>query len=276
MKLRILLFLITFYTCSANPVLGSFEHRGPDARIEAMGGAGVALENAPFGTFYNPASKVIGNDRSAGISYALPFGRSSLDSFYGTLQIGTLPFDRNGSAGISWQHYGSSLYSETSTFATYSTKVAGAVRAGISAGLLERDSSEKGSESALGVNLGVLAAISPYLNLGISIFNLNRPETGNGKENAPSTTFAGISYKPANSILVNAAMEKQEKKDARIRTGGEVRVLPFLNLRAGFATGPSTFSGGAGFIFDNIRGDIGFVRHPDLGTGSWYTMRIAF
>ena len=275
MRLPALFFLMIFCTCTSS-AFGSFEHRGPDARVEGMGGVGVALDNPPFGSFYNPASDAPGNVRAIGISYALPFGNSSLDSFYGTLQTGSLPFDRNGSAGISWQHYGSSLYSETCTYATYSTKVAGPVRAGISGGFLEKDSSEKGSESTLGINLGVLAAVSPYLNIGASIFNLNRPETGKKQENAPSTTFAGMAYKPADNIVVSTVIEKQEKQDARLRTGGEVRVLNFLNLRAGFATNPSTFTGGAGFIFGNFRGDIGLVRHPELGTGSWYTMRALF
>ena len=268
-----LFFLTIFFTFTA-PIYGSFEHHGPDARIEAMGGAGVALENHAFGPFYNPASATADDVRAIGISYALPFGESSFDSFYGTVQTSAVPFDRNGSAGFSWQHYGSSLYSETRTYATYSTSVAGPVRAGMSAGLLERNSGKNGSGSVPGINLGLFAALSPYLNLGASAFNINRPEIG--KENVPSTTFAGLAYKPAGNIVLNAVLEKQEKKEARLLTGGEVRVLKFLNLRAGFATAPSTFSGGAGFILDNVQGDIGIVRHPELGTGSWYTMRVSF
>ena len=270
------LFLLLILNLIPATVSGSFEHHSPDARVEAMGGAGVALENSPFGIFYNPASRAAEKNRSAGISYALPFGQSSFDSFYGTLQTNALSFDRNGCAGISWLNYGSSLYNETFTFLTYATKVAGPLRAGISAGILDRDTAEKGSESTLGVNLGVLTSLSSSVNLGASIFNLNRPETGKNGENAPSTSFAGLAYKPSTDIVLNAVIEKREKKDARLRAGGEVRVFSFLNLRAGFTTGPSTFSGGAGFIFESLQGDIALVHHPELGTGSWYTMRIAF
>lgn len=269
------LFLALFFLLPTD-AFGSFEHRGPDARIEAMGGAGAALENPPFGPFYNPAAGNRSNGSSAGISYALPFGESSFDSFYGILQTGTLPFDRNGSASISWQHYGSSLYSESCTYATYSTKITGAVRAGASVGLLQRDSPGRGTESAIGINLGVLTTFSPLVKLGASVFNLNKPESGRGNENAPMTAFAGASYKPAGNIIVSAAMEKPEKKETRLLTGGEVRILKFLSLRAGFATGPSTFSGGVGIMFKNVQGDISLVRHPELGTGSWYTMRVAF
>lgn len=275
MKVTSLFLLLTLNLIPAT-AFGSFEHRSPDARVEAMGGAGVALENPPFGIYYNPASSAADKNRSAGISYALPFGQSSFDSFYGTLQTNALSFDRNGSAGISWLNYGSSPYNETFTYLTYSTKVAGPLRAGISAGLLDRDTAAKESESTLGINLGVLATLSSSLNLGASIFNLNRPETGTNGENAPSTSFAGMAYKPSTGIVLNAVVEKQEKKDARLRAGGEVRVLSFLNLRAGFTTEPSTFSGGAGFIFKSVQGDIALVRHPELGTGSWYTMRIVF
>ncbi len=273
MRSRILFFLTFFCTCTAT-AFGSFEHRGPDARVEAMGGAGVALENTPFGPLYNPALSAVGDERSAGISYALPLGQSSIDSFYGVINTNALPFDRNGSAGISWQHYGSSLYSETCTYFSYSTTITGPVRAGVSAGLLERNSAKNLSGSAPGINAGLFATLSPYMNLGVSIFNLNRPEIR--KEKVPSTVFAGISCKPADNIVVNAVMEKQEKKDARLQTGGEIRVWKFLSLRAGFTTGPSTFSGGAGLIFNNVRGDIALVRHPELGTGAWYTMRVSF
>ena len=275
MRSRILLFIISL--CIPAPtVFASFEHRGQDAKIEAMGGAGVALKNSPFGIFYNPASGVTEDNWSAGFSYAVPFGESSLDSFHGALQASNLPFDRNGSAGISWQHYGASFYSETCTYVTYATKVAGPVRTGISAGLLERDTDEYGSDSALGINVGALATLSPYLSFGVAVFSVNRPRIGNSGEKIPSITFAGASYRPGNNVLLAAAVEKQEERNARIRSGGEVQVLSFLSLRAGFSTEPSTFSGGAGLTFRNIQGDFSFVRHPELGTGSWYTMRVSF
>ena len=275
MKLRVL--LLTMSLCvSATTALGSFEHRGPDARVEAMGGAGVALANNPFGLFYNPASGNFGNDLSAGISYAVPFGNNALDSFYGVIDTGRLPFDRNGSAAISCQYYGSSLYRETSTFFTYSTKLAGPVHTGISAGLLERDAGDTGSESALGINLGALAFLSPDLNLGVAFLNVNRPDTGDGGEKAPFTTLAGTSYRPVDAIVLAAGVEKQEDKEIRLRSGGEVRVISSLTLRAGFTTAPSTFSGGAGFTFKNFQADFSLVRHPELGTGSWYTVRASF
>lgn len=273
MRSSILFSFVIFFIFTIR-AYGSFEHHGPDARIESMGGAGVALENPAFGPFYNPAAGTADNVRSIGLSYALPFGKSQFDSFSASLQTSVIPFDKNGSAGISWQHYGSALYSETRAYITYSTSVAGPVRAGISAGLLERNSEGNSSGSVPGINLGVLASLSRSLSVGASIFNMNRPEIG--RENVPSTTFAGMTYKPAENIAINAVLEKEEKKETRFRTGGEVRVLKFLNLRAGFATAPSTFSGGTGFIFNNVRGDIGIVRHPELGTGSWYAMRILF
>lgn len=275
MKLHTFSLLITFFAFTGVS-FGSFEHRSTDARVEAMGGAGTALSNPPFGPLYNPASGASGNTSSAGISYALPFGKSSFDIFHGSFQTATLPFDKNGSIGISWQHYGSSRYNETCTYAFYSTIIAEKIRAGISAGILQKDSALQGSSSAPGINLGVLASLSPSLNVGASVFNLNRVETGPEKEKAPLTTFAGMMYKPGKNIVFSAAVEKHESYDARLRTGGEYTIFSFLSLRAGFSTAPSTFTGGAGIIAGRIRGDLAFVRHPELGTGSWYTMRISF
>ncbi|MCW8796539.1 MAG: hypothetical protein OQK67_05695 [Chlorobium sp.] len=272
---RILLFIVPLF-CTAGTVLGSFEHSGPDARVEAMGGAGCALENHPFSTFYNPASRGGVDARSAGISYTRPFGNSTLDSFYASVSTSDLPFDRNGNAGISYHYFGSSLYRETSTFFTYSTRVAGPVRAGISAGLLERDSGENNPVSALGINLGAIAALSPSLDAGIAFFNVNRPDMGDGEEKAPLTSFIGASYRPAEDIVLSAAAEKQENRSFRLRSGGEVRVASFLFLRAGFTTDPSTFSGGAGFRYNAFQGDISLKRHPELGTGTWYTMKAFF
>ena len=83
-------------------------------------------------------------------------------------------------------------------------------------------------------------------------------------------------YKPGKDIVFSAVVEKHESYDARLRTGGEYTIFPFLSLRAGFSTAPSTFTGGAGIIAGRIRGDLAFVRHPELGTGSWYTMRVSF
>jgi len=275
MIIRILLFIVPLF-CSAGTALGSFEHRGPDARVEAMGGAGCALENDPFSSFYNPASRGGVDARSAGISYAIPFGNSTLDSFYASVSTSDLPFDRNGNAGISHHYFGSSIYRETSSFFTYSTRIAGPVRAGFSAGLLERGTGENNPVSALGINLGAIAILSPSLDAGIACFNVNRPDTGEGGEKAPLTSFFGASYRPAENIVLTAAAEKQENRSFRLRSGGEVRVASFLFLRAGFTTDPSTFSGGAGFRYKGLQGDITLKRHPELGTGTWYTMKAFF
>ncbi len=241
-----------------------------------MGGAGIALENPPFAMLHNPASGGNGEGWSAGISYAVPFGESSLDSFHGVVYTSDLPFDRDGSAGISWQHYGSSFYRETATYLTYATTIAGPVRAGVSAGLLERDTAIVGPDSALGINVGALAVLSSSLNFGIAAFNMNRPDIGGSGEKAPAISFAGASYRPADNVILTVMVENREDTDARLRSGGEAWVLSFLALRAGFTTGPSTFSGGAGFIFKKIQGDLSVVRHPELGTGTWYTMRVSF
>lgn len=108
MKSRIL-FLTMILCAAATTALGSFEHRGPDARLKAMGCAGVALANSPFELYYNPASGNFEDNLSAGISCAAPFGKNTPDSFYVVIGTGCLPFDRNGSAGISCQYYVSSL-----------------------------------------------------------------------------------------------------------------------------------------------------------------------
>ncbi len=255
---------------------GSFENRGMSARIEAIGGAGTALNDAPFGHLYNPASGAGSERRAAGFSYALPFGGPEFDSFTGSFQTGEIPFDKNACAALSWQHYGSAVYQETTLYASLSTKVAGTLRAGMSAGLLKRHAQGKEDHTAPGINLGLLASLSPSLDLGLSIFNLNRPATGSGSEKAPLRGSAGFAYRPSGTLALGATLEKQEENNIRLRAGSEFRVLRSLYLRAGFSTQPSTVTGGAGFAFGHIRGDLALVHHPELGTGSWYTIRVSF
>ncbi len=275
MRTRILPLIILLCAFSEK-ASGSFAFNKPDARVQAMGGAGVALENPPFGVLNNPASGVTGETWFAGVSYAIPFHEESFDSFHGILYKSGLPFDRDGNAGISWQRYGSSSYRETSTQISYSTKIAGSFRAGISAGILELHTDSNGSDSSVGISIGALAPVSPFVNLGFALLNVNRPKTGNGNETVPSKIVAGASYRPEKSVLLTAEMEKMESRTPRIRAGGEVKILPFMALRAGVTTEPSTFSGGTGFIFGNIQGDFSLVRHPELGTGTWYTIRAMF
>ncbi len=268
------LFVIIFF-CLTRILYGSFEKRGIDARAEAMGGAGTALYGS-FGHLYNPASIDGSGTHAAGFSYALPFGQRDFDSFTGSFESGNLPFDRNAGAALSWQHYGSPLYNETSLYASFATKVWGKLRGGISAGMLKRHAEGKEEQTVAALNLGLLAALSPSLNLGISVFNLNRPGTGSGNEKAPITGSAGIAYKPLDTVTLGACLEKQQENRISLKTGGEISVFGHLYLRAGFSTEPSTVSGGAGLAFGDFMGDVAFIRQPELGTGSICTIRVSF
>ena len=272
--LRPLLFLALF-CLDAVRTEASFRHRGPDARIEALGGAGVALEVPAFGICYNPASGGV-TGGGAAISYSIPFGDASLKTLHAAIAENDLPFDRNGGASLSYRRYGSDAYRETSVHAGYSTTIAGRLRAGIAAGILERDSEHGSSSSALGLDIGFLAGISDSFSLGASARNLNRPKIGDSGETVSAAVVAGAAYRPADEVLLTVTVENGERSDTKIRSGGEVRVLSFLRLRAGFSTHPRTVTGGVGFTYRAVEGNVAVVRHPDLGTGAWYTARILF
>ncbi len=269
------LLLLTLFFLDTAEAEASFRQRGPDARIEAMGGAGVALEIPAFGICYNPASGGA-SEGGAAVSYSIPFGDASLKTLHAAISENNLPFDRKGGASLSYRRYGSDAYRETSVYAGYSTTIAGRLRAGIAAGILDRDSGNGGSSSALGLDIGLLAGISDSFTLGASVRNLNRPKIGDSRETVPAAVFAGAAYRPADDVLLTVAVENGERSDTRIRSGGEVRVLRFLRLRAGFSTHPRIITGGAGFTYRTVEGDVAVVRHPDLGTGAWYTARIPF
>lgn len=273
--LRVLLLLSALSVFTASRTYASFGFRGADARIEAMGGAGVAVNGTPFGIFYNPAAGGGEKRGAAGLAYSVPFGETSLETFHAAVMKNHLPFDSEACAALSYQRHGYDPYRETSVHAMYSTTVTGPLRAGIAAGLLERDAGAA-SSSTFGLDLGFLAAISESFSLGGAVFNLNSPEIGESGESVPATAFAGLAYRPAGGALLSAAVESRKNSSARLHSGGEVRLLPYLALRAGFTTNPGTVTGGLGFTAGDLAGDIAVVRHPDLGTGAWYAMSVSF
>ncbi|ASQ91156.1 hypothetical protein CHL67_09725 [Prosthecochloris sp. GSB1] len=273
--LRSLLLLPTLSFFVTSRADASFSFRGADARIEAMGGAGVALNGAPFGIVYNPAAGGGGKRGAAGIAYSVPFGEASLETFHAAIVKNHLPFDRDACAALSYQRHGYEPYRETAVRASYSKAVTGPLRAGVTAGLLERDAG-KTSSSAFGLDLGFLAVISDSFSIGGAAFNLNSPEIGESGETVTAITFAGAAYRPADGVLLTAAVENRENSDARLHSGGEVLLLRDVALRAGFTTNPETVTGGVGFTTGDLTGDIAVVRHPDLGAGAWYAMSVTF
>ena len=209
-----LLLLPTLLCLDAAEAEASFRQRGPDARIEAMGGAGVALETSAFGICYNPASG--GADGgSAAISYSIPFGDTSLKTLHAAIAENDLPIDRKGGVSLSYRRYGSDAYRETSVHAGYSTTITGRLRAGIAAGILERDSEHGSSSSAPGLDIGLLAGISDSFSLGASARNLNRPKIGDSGETVPAAVVAGAAYRPADEVLLTVAVENRERSDTR-------------------------------------------------------------
>jgi hypothetical protein len=270
-----MLFLLFFGT-NAGMLHAAFEHVPADARSAAMGGATIAVPGGPFSLFYNPALMTLTSGRTLGLSYDLPYGDPDMQSSAAGIVFSRLPFDQSGALGIGMKRYGSDRYHETSGIAAYARNLEGKINAGVSIAWKSREIQSFGSDSVIGINLGLTAELLPGLVFGFSTLNVNTPSIGKDKEALPQSTFFGASYRLTSDILLAATVEADPDYPLRLLTGSEIQVLRHLSLRAGVATNPSVFSGGAAFGTEKVKANIAVAQHSELGTSTFYTVEVAF
>jgi len=130
-----------------------------------------------------------------------------------------------------------------------------------------------GSQSALGINVGLLATLHQRTRIGFTVYNLNNPAVGiNNEHDLPQRMAMGISYEPYAEVITNFELKKSIDGNTEIHAGSEVKVLDMLTLRLGLKTNPKSFSTGLRFDMYNILIDyavnthtIGLTHHFGIG-----------
>ena len=122
----------------------------------------------------------------------------------------------------------------------------------------------KGNKSAISINFGGLAQITPQISVGAYIVNLNQSRISSD-ERLPTKLVAGIGCKPVDYIFIATELEKDLDYHVTWRTGAEYVIYKKVFVRTGFSLNPSSAHFGLGTKASRLRIDYAFTISKSLG-----------
>lgn len=257
-----------------NPVPGqtAFEFLDLGARPVAMGGAFCAVADDAHGPHYNPAGMGQARGRMLALSYCRPFELADLSLQYACLLQSTTW----GVLGLVAQRFGTDLYQEMALGLSFAHPLGENLFAGLSLRGLQLAISDYGSDEALGLDLGLLAAVTHRISWGVSVYNLNNGRLGRKREEMPQVLIMGFAFHLDTRLLLSADLS-QDIADCSVgklaggeypiefRLGHEFRPWAPLTIRLGLGTLPTRFSAGVGIGAGPFHLDYAYRSHQFLG-----------
>ncbi len=218
---------------------GGFDDLGNSARVVAMGGANIAVADAPYSLFYNPAG--IYNLKSLGLSstYSNLYPGITDDNINYFSLSAVVPWEIIGEFGIGGTFLNSQLWKENTFVFTYAREIYGDVALGGSLKILRWSAEAAPGEAALSYlgftfDAGAHYTISDVLEgsdlkLGVTVQNLTQPSisnSGSPDANLPITYGLGLAFVSNKYNYIVALDIVKNNEVTKIKSGAE-----FLGLR---------------------------------------------
>ncbi len=259
-RLTMALLLALAAAAAPPPAAASFWNVDVSPRARAMGGAGAAIADDAFAAGLNPAGLALLPAPAVGASYVRPFGYAFSTLIYagGVVPLG----DRLGAVGVGLrrfgvEHEGVDLTTETTVTLAHGIRLYedlhSSVRAGVGVNIYHLsfgatvNELDPGSDTAAGLDAGLMATLRGRTRLGVAVRNLNHPQIGVDREEIGQRLNGGIAYAPYEGVWTTFEFENRLEQDVIYRGGVELAGPGGLTLRAGAVTNPGKLTGGFGY-----------------------------
>jgi hypothetical protein len=240
----------------------AFERLPIGVRDMALSGAGAGLIDGSDAGAFNPAGLGGSGRRYLSVSYTPSlFG---LDDLRRSALAYVEPFSW-GAVGVSASVFGCALYRETTFAAECAVEVAPGCRAGVRCAVMSLRIQDYGAASTLGVDAGFTFRLSPLIDIGGAVGNLNSPSIGESPERLPQTITLGLTLHPIGAASLGAAIYSDQLFNPEFRLGAEYSPLREVTLRGGICQDPSSYSAGIGFRYLGFSVDYTYLTHRELG-----------
>lgn len=171
-----------------------------------------------------------------------------------------------GTTGIGLFRFGDQLYSEQLISAGFANKF-GLAALGVKLNYIQYRAEGFSTRSALSINVGGIAEITPQLKVGAYIVNLNQPDiAAQDGEQLPTKLVTGILVDPTPNISLMAEVEKDLDFDPIVKGAIEYRLYKKIQWRTGFNINPRSFFTGLGYHTSRLQIDYGVQFNPVLQT----------
>jgi hypothetical protein len=231
MKLKMKI-IVTLLMC-INIYAGGFDDLGKNARVVSMGGAFMAVGNAPYALFYNPAGIYDVKTISLSTSYSNLYPGITDDNLNYYALSGTLPAGVIGNFGIGGVMLNTGLWQENIVYGTYSREIYNSFAVGGSIKLLRWSADAAPGETALSYfgftfDAGISYTLSEIfagsdLKVAAVVKNLTEPDISSGGKGAilPMELGGGIAYQSHVYNYIIALDLVHSEEILHIRTGAE-------------------------------------------------------
>ncbi len=242
------------------------------ARAAATGYSSLTLKDE-WAVFNNPGGLSGVDNKTIAFSYDF---RPLFTSANRTAAVFASPINRMGVIGIGLYRFGDELYNEQIISTAFSNQF-GLASLGIKVNYVQLNVEGFGRKGLLGIDFGGIATISPQLNVGASIQNINQMKVSRlDNEYMPVIMRAGIQLKPIDDFIVCLEIEKNIDKASLFRGGVEYKALDKFFFRSGFNLYPSALFGGIGAELKRIKIDYAITNNYYLGTSHQASAAILF
>ena len=269
-KLTYLVILATL-GLSALPASAFFENTVVSPRARAMGESSVAVQDAAYAAFYNPAQLGDLTSGKAAVSYVRPFRLDFTDFFY----VGTgIPISEKwGNLGVAMSDFkvsyrDTSLLKETQVTLAHGFRLYSDYHSRIDFGWAVNmynvdlgksiTDYDPGSDSAFGLDLAFMMTLHKRTRLGFLVKNINNPKIGLDNEELRQRLVAGISYEPYDGVITTFEFDNELGMDTQYRGGVDMIIVTGFALRAGVLTNPNKVTAGFGYSTHGFGFDYGF------------------
>ncbi|MBT1705479.1 hypothetical protein [Chryseosolibacter indicus] len=158
-----------------------------------------------------------------------------------------------GTFGLGAFKFGDDLYNEQILSTAFSNKL-GIASLGISANYIQYATLGFGNKSVFSLSFGGIASLTPMLDVGAHIQNINQPviSEDSEEERLPTRLTIGLAFKPSSKLLISSEIEKQLDLQAIWKTGVEYQFNKKFFCRTGFNIDPDAAFLGVGFMPEKL------------------------
>jgi len=233
------------------------------ARSAGLGNSSVALSDL-WSTMNNQAGLSAIKRPTIGINYEYRFMMKELST---KSVAGVFP-TKLGVLGVSYNHFGYSLYSQQKAGLIYARSFGKSIRVGVQLDyLLTSFGNNYGSSGLITFELGIQTDISETITLGAWVFNPIRSKAAdfNDERLLSIIKFGGVWHVSDNLLITIETEKNSEISNLIFRGGAEYSIVQKYFFRTGFSTSHEIFSFGAGIKVRQFSFDISASYHNLLG-----------
>lgn len=233
------------------------------ARQAGMGRTSVAITDL-WNIQNNQAGIALLDKISVGIYYESRFLVNELSM----KSVAVAVPSKIGVLGLSFNHFGYSLYNDMKIGLAYARSFGQYFRIGIQLDYLQTTVGENyGTKSNITFELGIQSDVTESLTIGAYVYNPIQVKLADyNNEKIPAIFRLGVGWKISKNFFATIEAEKNTVINPIILRGGlEYSIKEKFFLRAGFSTMQEIFSMGFGINIKFLRFDISAVMHQSLG-----------